>query len=284
VRVLTFHENMRKSDITERRQFGETGEEKTGWSMSDIMDGLELGDWIVLSEVNRANEDVWAEFNEILETKTKALNQRVIRGSRNSRFIATINPSKGEGRGIYEGKVMPGEFMNRFTNKVRVEYLPVEEEVEILKDYASTMDIKIIRSLVNVANEVRKDFNTPNGLVPFPVTTRSLIKIVRHLQVFPQDVQMLRTLFWNKAYWLDDKIHNPAARKLIDNLLDTYGLRDVGHRTIAPSSVVTESIGTIQEKYLVIGDVKVKLGSGGEYVPDTVIEEVQQNLWDLESS
>jgi len=98
-RILTFHENLRRSDITERRHYGESGEDKTGWTMSDVMDGMVAGDWNILSEINRTGEDVQAEFNEPLENKAKSLHQRVIRGHPDSRFIATVNPVKSEGRG-----------------------------------------------------------------------------------------------------------------------------------------------------------------------------------------
>ncbi|MBI3991157.1 MAG: AAA family ATPase, partial [Candidatus Omnitrophica bacterium] len=282
VRVLTFHENLRRSDITERRHYGETGEEKTGWTLSDMMDGAELGDWIVLSEINRANEDVWAEFNEPLETKSKALHQRVIKFSRNARFIATINPSKGEGKGIYEGKVMSGEFLNRFTNKLRISYLCEEEESEVLKYYGPAVEDSIIRALITLANKIREDYASNHGVVPFPVTTRSLIKIVRHLQMFPVDKARIRTLFWIKAYWLDDKIHNPSSRKLINDLLDAVGLCDLPRDPLEKSRIETVTIGGITQSYLVIGDARYALGRGRDEVPDTVIEEVQQNLIELE--
>ncbi|MDP3732028.1 MAG: AAA family ATPase, partial [Candidatus Omnitrophota bacterium] len=282
VRVIPFHENLRKSDITERRHYGEAGEEKTGWTLSDVMDGWESGDWIVLSEINRSNEDVWAEFNEPLEAKEKALHQRVVRFNKNARTIATINPSKGEEKGIYEGKVLPGEFLNRFTNKIRINYLPPVEEFVVLKYYGPDVQDSIITGLISVANDIRKDYAQAHGLAPFPVTTRALIRMVKHLEMFPNDKTRISSLFWIKGYYLDDKIHGPAPRKLIDNLLEAAGFKDLPRPPLDKSRIETEKVGNVTQQYLVIGDVRYPLGRGGEYVPGTMIEEVQQNLIDFE--
>jgi MoxR-like ATPase len=279
-RILTFHENLRRSDITERRHYGESGEEKTGWTMSDVMDGMVAGDWNVLSEINRTGEDVQAEFNEPLENKSKSLHQRIIRGHPDSRFIATVNPGKSEGRGIYEGRVMSGEFVNRFTNKVHLCYLPPDQEFELLKNYGPDVDEKIIDRFIALAADIRRDYMEEHGVVPFPVTTRALIRMVRHLQRFPDDSLELRSLFWRKAYWLDDRIHPPVARKLVADLLD---LHDIVDRDDLPGerSRVIQAEGE-NSSYLSIGAVSYPIGPGGPYVPDTVIEEVPQNLADLE--
>lgn len=276
-RILSFHENLRRSDIVERRHFGETGEAKTGWTMSDVLDGLVAGDWNVLSEINRSGEDIWAEFNDPLENKTKTLHQQVIRGHPDSRFIATINPYKSEGRGIYEGRVMSGEFMNRFTNKIHLAYLPPDEEFEVLAGFAPGVAHPVIDRLIGLASSLRSDYAEEHGVVPFPVTTRGLIRIVRHLQQFPDDASRLRALFWRKAYWLDDQIHSPLARKLIGDLLDLHDITD----TAPPErrAGVVRDTGTGE---ILIGGAALRAGRGGPYVPDTVIEEVAQNVDDLE--
>ena len=279
-RILTFHENLRRSDITERRHYGETGEDKTGWTMSDVMDGMVAGDWNVLSEINRTGEDVQAEFNEPLENKAKSLHQRVIRGHPDSRFIATTNPVKSAGRGIYEGKVMSGEFVNRFTNKVHLSYLPPDQEFEVLKSYGPCVDDQIIDRLIAIAGDIRRDYAEEHGVVPFPVTTRALIRMVRHLGRFPADSSLLRSLFWRKAYWLDDRIHPPIARKLVSDLLDLHDITGQEVVRRERSHLIRERSG--ERPSLAIGSAVHPIGPGGPYVPDTVIEEVPQNLADLE--
>jgi len=279
-RILTFHENLRRSDITERRHYGEMGEEKTGWTMSDVMDGMVAGDWNILSEINRTGEDVQAEFNEPLENKSKSLHQRVIRGHPDSRFIATVNPVKSEGRGIYEGRVMSGEFINRFTNKVHLRFLSPDQEFEVLKSYGPGVGDEVIDRIIAIATDIRRDYAEEHGVLPFPVTTRALIRMVRHLDRFPADAAFLRSLFWRKAYWLDDHIHPPIARKLVGDLLDLHDIMDREHLHRERSSIVT--VGNADHSYLRIGTVSHPIGPGGPYVPDTVIEEVQQNLADLE--
>jgi AAA ATPase containing von Willebrand factor type A (vWA) domain len=279
-RILTFHENLRRSDITERRHYGEDGEEKTGWNMSDVMDGMVTGDWNVLSEINRTGEDVQAEFNEPLENKAKTLHQQVLRSHPDTRFIATINPVKSEGRGIYEGKVMSGEFMNRFTNKVHIRYLPPDQEFEVLKDYGPYVDDSVIDRIIAVANDIRRDYGEEHGVVPFPVTTRALIRIIRHLQRFPDDLKRLRSLFWRKAYWLDDRIHPPVAVRLVENLLDLHDIIDQDNMLQEKTHITLSQ--DEEGSVLTIGNVSSPLGPGGPYVPDTVIEEVQQNSADLE--
>lgn len=279
-RILTFHENIRRSDITERRHYGESGEDRTGWTMSDVMDGMVSGDWNVLSEINRTGEDVQAEFNEPLENKSKSLHKKIIYGHPDCRFIATVNPVKGEGRGIYEGRVMSGEFVNRFTNKVHLQYLPADEEFEVLKRYAPKLDDDLIDRIIAVANDIRRDYFEQHGVVPFPVTHRALIRVVRHLGLFPADTGRLRSVFWRKAYWLDDRIHPPVAKKLVEDLLDLHDIVDRADMESCLSHVSYQNDG--KTTYLQIGDVSLPVGPGGPYVPDTVIEEVPQNLADLE--
>ncbi len=279
-RILTFHENLRRSDITERRHYGEEGEEKTGWNMSDVMDGMITGDWNVLSEINRTGEDVQAEFNEPLENKAKTLHQQVLRSHPDTRFIATINPVKSEGRGIYEGKVMSGEFLNRFTNKVHIRYLPPDQEFEVLKDYGPDIDDHVIDRIISAANDIRRDYGEEHGVVPFPVTTRALIRIIRHLQRFPDDLNRLRSLFWRKAYWLDDRIHPPVAVRLVENLLDLHDIVDQEPELFGKTQITLSQ--DDDDPVIRIGNVSSPLGPGGPYVPDTVIEEVQQNTTDLE--
>ena len=84
----------------------------------------------------------------------------------------------------------------------------------------------VIDRLVALANDIRRDYAEEHGVVPFPVTTRALIRMVRHLQHFPGDMLELRSLFWRKAYWLDDRIHPPVARKLVVDLLDLHDIMD----------------------------------------------------------
>jgi hypothetical protein len=176
---------------------------------------------------------------------------------------------------------MSGEFMNRFTNKVHLQYLPPDEESEVLKDYGPDVEDGVIDRLVALSSDIRRDYGEEHGVVPFPVTTRALIRMVRHLQYFPGDLLLLRSLFWRKAYWLDDRIHPPVARKLVGDLLDLHDITDQPRPFRERSHIVREAAGDIGS-CLRIGSVSHPLGPGGPYVPDTVIEEVQQNLADLE--
>ena len=143
------------------------------------------------------------------------------------------------------------------------------------------MDDVLIDRLLAVAKDIRRDYAEEHGVLPFPVTTRALIRVVRHLEMFPDDAAMLRSLFWRKMYWLDDQVHPAVARRLVDDLLDLHGIHDGERRHIERSRVAVSEKGSLP--HLSIGTVTHPLGPGGPFVPDTCIEEVPQNLSDLEA-
>ena len=150
----------------------------------------------------------------------------------------------------------------------------------MLKSYGPGVDDQVVDRLIAIAGDIRRDYAEEHGVVPFPVTTRALIRMVRHLDRFPGDASLLRSLFWRKAYWLDERIHPPIARKLVGDLLDLHDISDREH-PFQERSRVAGDVGD-DHPHLRIGTVSHPIGPGGPYVPDTVIEEVQQNLADLE--
>lgn len=60
-----------------------------------------------------------------------------------------------------------------------------ESEVQLLRQYAPNVDVKIIRKLVNAFAELRTMADT--GKINYPYSTREVVNIVKHLEKYPTE-------------------------------------------------------------------------------------------------
>ncbi|GEM_PF-5314777 len=317
VRVITFNENLKKSDLTERMGFGETADGETGWTATDVIEGGELGDAVILSEVNRSPGGVLAELNDPLQSRQKALHDRLVRFHPNARFIAGINPPQGAVayQSQYKGRELPGEFQTRF-DKLSLDYPPeklanrapnpeytkfFEHEQQVLKLYRHrrledgswAVPDGIIEGLARFANLIREDAR--QGQAPFIVTTRALVRMVRHLDMFPDDLARITDLFF-KAYWVDDSVHGDGTERHLQDVLEKIFKPaawpagkswPAGREPVEMPKIEVKGAGKLKQEFLTYPhwpkDVRIPVAPGtGALVSKTGFKNSPRNRWLLE--
>ncbi|GAA5867426.1 hypothetical protein JCM1840_002135 [Sporobolomyces johnsonii] len=93
----------------------------------------------------------------------------------------------------------------------------VDSELMVLRQLAPELDEKLIRSLVQAFQDLRKEFE--KGTLTYPMSLRELLALVRHLQRFPSDSldQALRNIF-------DFDVHSPDTLDALYTVLQKYRL------------------------------------------------------------
>lgn len=307
--VVTFHEKLRKADLTQRLGFGEGEVDENSWTPSDLVNGGVAGDQVILSEVNRAPDDLLAELDEPLAQGEKTLHDRVARFHPNSRFVAAINPAEGQVAYQigYAGRHLSGQFLGHF-DKVTLDYprpkledgtdnpeyaLFVEHEKQVLQEVRRrkldngqwAVSDEVIAQLVILAGLVREDAMA--GQAPFIVTTRALVRMVEMLDRFPHLLKRIPDVFFN-SYWVDDSVHGSGTRAHLLALIErifkpaawpAHQAWPSPRAPVGPPQVVD---GQITYPHWP-ADVRIPRGPGtGAYIPREILFQTEGNLWKLE--
>gem|GEM_PF-6025521 len=309
-RVITFHEKLRKADLTQRLSFGEAKVDENGWTSSDLVDGGVSGDQVILSEVNRAPDEILSELDEPLEEGKKTLHGQVARFHPNSRFVAAINPAEGQVSYTvgYAGRHLSGQFLGHFW-KITLDYprlkledgttdnpeyaLFVEHENQVLREVRKrkledgrwAVPDEVIAKLVVLAGLVREDALA--GQAPFIMTTRALVRMVEKLDRFPHLLDQIPDVFFN-SYWVDDTVHGAGTRAHLAALIERI-FKPANWPAGQPWPAPRAPVGPPQ---VVDGkvtyphwpaDVRIPRGSGtGSLIPQEILFPTQGNLWKLE--
>ena len=134
---------------------------KFKWIDGILLTAMKNGDWIIIDEMNLANQSILEGLNSILDEKQSLfipeLNEE-IKAHPEFQIFATQNPvNQGGGR-----KFLPKNFLNRFI-KIYLDELNIKDYTEILekifiKDNSSNLiDKNIIKNLVEFNEEVKKE-------------------------------------------------------------------------------------------------------------------------------
>ncbi len=137
-------------------------------------------------DVDRADPAFLSGFYEVLQGQpvvTGVGGVDVVKPMRGFRITATGNTAlRGDQLGVYNGaKPQDIALLDRFV-KVRALYLPKRREKSLLKRVVPGLDASLIDAMVDVANEYRKGFmgnSTSNAALPFPMSTRALVRWAR---------------------------------------------------------------------------------------------------------
>ncbi|XP_028405498.1 LOW QUALITY PROTEIN: von Willebrand factor A domain-containing protein 8-like [Dendronephthya gigantea] len=92
-----------------------------------------------------------------------------------------------------------------------------ESEMELLKQYGPDVAHSVLAMLVNAFSELRQMADL--GEIAYPYSTRELVNIVKHLQVYPEDGlgQVVRNVF-------DFDSYHPDAQKTVLSTLRKHGI------------------------------------------------------------
>jgi MoxR-like ATPase len=281
IRYVAVNEDTDKMELIERPFYGQEKEGETGWEPSELVSGMEEGgpenggDWVIVDEINRARSGVLKELNNILQFRYRKVRDhkspegtRTVKANPRFRVVAMANPPKGHFKDINQ---LSGDFTSRFIEHT-IDWLPPDEEKRVLRYEWPNEDPekeKILDWLVNLATEIRKDYLSEMNTVERPVSTRSLMRIVRRLNAFPQDKDHLRELFF-KSYYVDDQDEvireflagKEVKEEKVPSLFDRLNIPKDKPRPPIKKSEIIEKGKTVKAKYWRVGDVEVRIKEG----------------------
>ena len=114
-------------------------------------------------------------------------------------LICTANTGgKGDSQGVYTGtEILNTAFLDRFGIKMKLEYLPQEEERRMLASRFPAENAKEIETMVRLATEIRSAFE--RGILAVTLSTRRLIEYFE-LKTVLGDGEAMRLCLLN---WVD---------------------------------------------------------------------------------
>lgn len=159
-------------------------EEGTYWLDGVLVDAMQAGDWILLDEINACLPEIAFSLHSLLDDDRMVVltehDGRIVRPHPNFRIFASMNPSE-EGR--YGGTKMLNEaLMDRFPVVIRMEYLPLEKEVEAVMKQSGNDERELIERMVKVAHDVRRAIRNEKVFGSF--STRRVIDWARMALTF----------------------------------------------------------------------------------------------------
>ena len=119
-----------------------------------LIKSMREGSMLYLDEINSAEADVLLRLDEALDDRRQIIlkesSGEVVKAKEGWFVIATINPLTHSGT-----KELPPQLLSRFPVRIRLEYPPVDIELEIVKKYVSgNHDSEIIQA-IKLANILR---------------------------------------------------------------------------------------------------------------------------------
>ena len=159
-------------------------EQGTYWVNGVLVDAMIAGDWILLDEINACLPEIAFSLHSLLDDDRMVVlmeyDGRVVRPHPNFRVFASMNPSE-EGR--YGGtKTLNEALLDRFSMVVRMDYLPVEEEIEAVMSQSGNSDQAMVTLMVKVAGDVREAIHNEKVFGSF--STRRVVDWARMALIF----------------------------------------------------------------------------------------------------
>tara|TARA_R110001632_G_scaffold58751_7_gene143094 strand:- start:16749 stop:17966 length:1218 start_codon:yes stop_codon:yes gene_type:complete len=138
----------------------------------------EYGLPLLCDEINAARENILIAMNGLMDTGVLVLpedDNRVIHAKAGFMIIGTMNPPED-----YSGvNSMNQATKDRFTYNLPFTYLPEELEMKVVKQQTGFKDMDAIRSMVLVANDLRR--LKGEGMLETDTSTRTLVQLFDEL-------------------------------------------------------------------------------------------------------
>ena len=125
VRVMSFHAHTNEKDLRYRTTLGTERAGETSRKHSELYEGAEAGDWVILDEPNKPLQiGILNSLNTILQNRRETLpgEERAVAGHSRFRAIALVNPPNRS----YTVQEMPADFIRRFS-VMDVDYMKKDE-------------------------------------------------------------------------------------------------------------------------------------------------------------
>jgi len=137
---------------------------ETVWIDGALPTAMRDGHWLILDEIDFAEPEILAVLNAVLEKNgtlvLKEKDQEIVRPHENFRIFATANTvgCMQDFRGLYQGaRPLNEAFLDRW-RVYYVEYLPEDQEVQVITNSIQRMTKTIAQRIVMVGNMVREAF------------------------------------------------------------------------------------------------------------------------------
>ena len=170
---------------------------KFKWVDGVLLTAMKNGDWIIIDEMNLANQSILEGLNSVLDDKKCLFIPELnieIKAHPDFQIFATQNPvNQGGGR-----KFLPKNFLNRFI-KIYLDELNIDDYKEILgKIFINENHYDLIEKLVNfneeVKNEIKKNKISLNEVGEFNL--RTMIKFLNTFNMNKYDLMIICNTFY----------------------------------------------------------------------------------------
>lgn len=192
-----------------------------------VVRAMRAGRPIILTEINKGKPEVFAILNNILQFGWIDLpNGERVYAEPGFMIIGSMNPIDPRGMSSNLGSFeLSGEFIDRFSTHP-FDYLPPEEELEILRDYNNTLLDKndgfyqltddFLKKLIGFMNKCREKYGKKREL-DRPVSMRGAKAVITHFAQRPtSDKKVVKEHVLRNFYF-----PNPAHREVVEKQFDT---------------------------------------------------------------
>lgn len=181
------HGRLEMHDLVGHQSIGtdKSGNQQMRFVHGPLAIAMREGFVFILDEIDLLDPSVSTGLNAVLEGRPLVIPENageIIRPHPNFRFVATGNSAgQGDESGLHAGVQQQNiASMDRFV-VLQVGYMDADVEVALLQKVLAGVDEKLVRSMVNVANMIRKQFignveSTERGTLSVTMSTRTLIR------------------------------------------------------------------------------------------------------------
>lgn len=185
----------------------------TYWVNGVLVEAMQSGDWIILDEINACLPEIAFSLHSLLDDDRMIVlteyDGRIIRPHPDFRLFASMNPGEV---GRYSGTKMLNEaLLDRFPVVIRMEYLPIKEEIEAVIAQSGNSDRETVERMVRVANDVREAIHKEKVFGSF--STRRVIEWARMAMTFDV-LESARYTILNKL--------SPYDAETVEDIIDIY--------------------------------------------------------------
>jgi len=164
----------------------------TVFTQASCAEAVEKGYGLLLDEVDAAPAEACYSLYRALDGKDMRISRKGYEGAiaphKNFRAVGTQNTEgRGDDRGIHHGRAFQDEaFLDRWSNFIRVDYLPPETEMMVLRKRTG-IEKKKAELILKAATELRRAF--ANDKIMLCVTMRRTLAVASNLVAgfTPQD-------------------------------------------------------------------------------------------------
>ncbi|MBI3025326.1 MAG: AAA family ATPase [Candidatus Tectomicrobia bacterium] len=185
----------------------------TYWVNGILIDAMEAGDWLLIDEINACLPEIAFCLHSLLDDDRMIVlseyDGRIVRPNPNFRLFASMNPH--EDRRYGGTKPLNEALLDRFPVTIRMEYLPIDVEIEVVMRQSGNEDRALVERMVRVAHDAREAMRNEKVFCTF--STRRLIDWARMAAHFDPMEAAASTVF--------SKV-NPFDAKVLEDIVDNH--------------------------------------------------------------